>query len=412
MSVLTKGNSDNFQGRRILWVSFLILDLHFHRTAQLEILEHLAKRGHKTSLIAMYSKRKIQNENLRVRVISIPLRYIPLISPIMFAIMLFFFLPFYIIVLRPDYVITDPNIHTFGFISAIPFSKLGRIKLVLDVRSTPVEIIGIRGFLDSLCFNVSVFIAKKFFTGMTIVTSPMKEEVCKKFNLNPKFVEIWSNGVNIMLFNPIKCFLDGLNLRRKLGLNEKFVIIYHGTFTATRGLMEIVEAMSIVKRTNPQVVLLLLGAGPADDSLKNLINNKGLQDSVIIHNPVEYTEVPKYIAMTDVGIVPLPNHPYWRFQCPLNLLEYLAMNKAVIATDIPANRMIIGKEECGIYFTSNTPAEIARCITYAYENRGMLKEWGAIGWTIISTKYTWEKAAKDLENYLLSLDACKLNETN
>jgi glycosyltransferase involved in cell wall biosynthesis len=411
MAILTKEKLDNLlRGKRILWISFLILDLHFHKTAQLEILRHLAKRGHNTSLVAMYSKSKIQNENLQVRIISVPLRYIPLISPIIFTIMLFFFLPFYIIIMKPDYVITDPNISIFGFISALPFSKLRRIKLLLDVRSTPVEIVGIRRFLESLCFTASIHIAKKFFNGITIVTPLMKEEVCKRFNLNLKFVEVWSNGVNMTLFDPAKYFLKELDLRRKLGFNGKFVIFYHGAFTATRGLMETVEAMSIIKRMNPNVVLLLLGSGPINHSLRSLIRKKGLQDIVVIHNPVEYTEVPSYIAVADVGIVPLPNHPYWRFQCPLNLLEYLAMNKVVIASDIPANRIIIGNRECGVYFATTNPAEIARCIMYTYENRGILQKWGAIGRTIVNRKYTWEKVAKDLENYLLSIDAHKLNE--
>jgi len=119
---------------------------------------------------------------------------------------------------------------------------------------------------------------------------------------------------------------------------------------------------------------------------------------------VDYAEVPKYIAMCDVGIVPLPDLPYWRFQCPLKLLEYLAMKKVVIVTDIPAHRAIIGKEKCGIYISSVKPIGIAKSITYAYNNKEKLGKWGEIGRTIIKQEYTWEKVARDLENYLLSID--------
>ena len=105
--------------------------------------------------------------------------------------------------------------------------------------------------------------------------------------------------------------------------------------------------------------------------------------------------------MCDVGIVPLPDLPDWRSQCPLNLLEYLAMGKVVIATDIPANRKVIGKSKCGIYVSSADPREIAKAIMYAYDNKDELKEWGSYGRAIINAKYSWKKVAEDFENYLL-----------
>jgi glycosyltransferase involved in cell wall biosynthesis len=161
--------------------------------------------------------------------------------------------------------------------------------------------------------------------------------------------------------------------------------------------------MKILRSAYSDVVLFLLGTGPIVPMLKELIQKERLQDNVVIHNPVDYVEVPKYIGMSDVCIVPLPNHPYWRFQCPLKLLEYLAMEKVVIVTDIPAHRLIIGREKCGIYISSVKPIKIAKAIMYTYQIREKLEEWGATGRTIIDEKYCWEKVAKDLDNYLLSI---------
>ncbi len=379
------------------------MDVHLHKTSQLEILRNLAKLGHSTSLVAVHSKREIRNENPQLRIISIPLRYVPIISPVMFALMVFFLLPYYIIVLKPDYIIAEPDVSFFGFASALPFSKSKRTKLVLDIRSTMVETLGFRGRLQTLCFDASVLIAKKFFNGMTIITSLMKEEICRRFNIDPKSIGVWSSGVSATLFDGSSYLSEGEDLRRKLRLSKKFIILYHGAFTANRGLKETIEAMHVVKRAYSDVILFLLGNGPITDYLKNLITVQGLQNQVVIHDSVEYTEVPKYIAMSDVGIVPLPNHPYWRFQSPLKLLEYLAMEKTVIITDIPAHRSVIGQEKCGIYISLVEPNEIAKSILHAYNNKGKLEKWGKCGRIIIKEKYTWEKVAKELDNYLLSI---------
>jgi starch synthase len=395
--------SNDFRTKKIVWLSFLILDMNLHRTSQLEILRSLKKRGHDTNLIAMRSKNVFPTKNSEVRITLVPLRYVPAFSPLMFAIMVFFFLPFYIIVSKPDFIITEPDFPIFSFISALPFSRFKRTKLVLDIRSIPVETVGFRGFQQKFWFSLSILVAKKLFDGVTIITPTMRKEICNTFGIDPCNVGIWSSGVDTKLFNPEKYTPEGVELKRKLGLSGRFVVFYHGAFTATRGLKEAVESMKILRSDYPNVVLFLLGQGPTVSMLKHVVQKEGLQEHVIIHDPVDYTEVPKFIEMSDVCIVPLPDHPYWRFQCPLKLLEYLAMEKVVILTDIPAHRAVIGEAKCGVYLSSVNPMEIAKAIEYVYLNKDSLKEWGKIGREIVKREYTWEKVAGNLENYLLSI---------
>lgn len=371
----------------------------------LELLRQLAKRGYRSSVIAMRSRSIFQRDkSFHGRTFLIPLRDKPIISQVMYTVILFFFLPFYIVRLKPEFIIMHPNFSILSSIPSLVLSKFKRIKFILDIRSTPVEISGFRGSLQSFSFSISVLLAKKLFAGMTIITSPMKKEVCKKYKINPDKMGVFTSGVSTTLFNPRNYVSEGVELKRKLGLSKKFVVFYHGAFSATRGLVETIETIKILRDTFPDVVLFLLGTGSIVSELKDLVQKESLQSNVIIHDPVDHTEVPKFIKMSDLCIIPLPNHPYWSFQSPLKLLEYLAMEKIVIATDIPAHRAVIGKKKCGIYISSIKPAEIGKSIEYAYHNKEKLKEWGKPGRSIITEKYTWEKVAKDLESYLISID--------
>lgn len=404
MAVPKRNKPANFQGKAILWASSAVLDINLHSAALLHISRQFVELGYDTSLIAVRSTKMPQIENPKVHMISVPLRYVPLVSPVMFTIVLFFFLPIYIIIAKPDFItIQQPDVSILSSISGLLISKFRKVKFVLDVRSTPVETVGFRGFLHSFWFSASLLIAKKLFDGLTIITPLMKKEVCRKFDINPDKVGVWTAGVSATLFNPKNYVSKSMKLKRKLGLSGKFVVFYHGIFTATRGLTETIRAIKILKRKYPNIVFFLLGTGPIILMLKTMIRKEGLQGNVIVHNPVSHAEVPTFIGMCDVGVVPLPYHPYWRFQCPLKLLECLAMEKVVIATDIPAHRSIIGEVKCGIYISSVKPIEIAKSIEYAYHNKEKLKEWGKFGRRIINEKYTWEKVAKDLENYFLSI---------
>lgn len=394
MSPVSSGN------KRLVWVTYLFLDLLFHKTSRIEILEHLAKRGYTVYLVGVHSQRKFELKNSNINVVSIPLRYVPGLSPLLFTCISLFIFPFYLISRQPDFVIVEPGVSSLGFLWRPIFRLFRRTRFILDVRSTPVETIGTHGRLEAFLFRISVFLAKVFFDGITIITSLMKNEVCENFRIDKRFVGVWTSGVSQELFDPMKYSEGTHHLRRKLGLDEKFVVFYHGYLGVKRGILESVRSIPLIANQWNDIVLFLLGNGPALSEIENEIVTSGLQGRVIVHPPVSYNDVPKYIAMCDVGIVPLPDLPDWKFQCPLKLLELMSMKKPVILTRIPAHKEVISDEECGIYVSSADPAEIAHAIAFARKNRDNLQHMGTCGKSIIASRYTWDKVAKDFDGYL------------
>jgi glycosyltransferase involved in cell wall biosynthesis len=246
-------------------------------------------------------------------------------------------------------------------------------------------------------------LAKRLFSGLTTITPMMKEEICSEFSIKPSRVGTWASGVSPTIFDPNEWRARGNELRAKLGLSGKFVVFYHGSLSDNRGISETIEATKIILKNHSGIALFLLGSGPFASELKFIIKKENLQHNVFIHNAVKYEQVPAFISMCDVGIIPLPNYSIWRPQSPLKLLEYLAMKKVVIATDLPAHRNVLDNQKCGIYLSSVNPQIIARGIEYALINKDKLGNWGDSGRKIILSNYTWEKVAGDLEHFLLGL---------
>jgi len=54
----------------------------------------------------------------------------------------------------------------------------------------------------------------------------------------------------------------------------------------------------------------------------------------------QYTDLPSYMRVTDVGVVPYPDNQKNRASFPLKILEYLAAGRRVVATDLPAVRWL------------------------------------------------------------------------
>jgi glycosyltransferase involved in cell wall biosynthesis len=400
--------STSLQQRRIVWARNMLLDIDLYAKAEIEILHHLTERGYEIFFISGQSKQRYKFKNSKIHLFSIPVRKsLPLVSRFIFTVVQFFYFPLYLINVKPHFVIIDAD-SIFGLMPMLPICRLLGVKVVLDIRSTPTPIenldrkVGLHQYLINLTFNTSVDIAKKKLDGMTIITDLMKKEICNKFHIDPNWVGVWSSGVSTELFRYEEYVHNGIELRKELGLTHRFIICYHGGFSQSRGLMAAINAMVMVRDRYPDAVLFLIGTGSIQTvgDMREAIQNNGLQDIVILHDAVDHVEIPKYIAMCDVGIVPLHDLPQWRHQCPLKLLEYLAMKKVVILTDIPCHREIVGNDKCGIYLSAISPAGIARSIAFAYDNKENLKEWGAKGRVIVKNKYTWERIAENLDDYL------------
>lgn len=377
--------------------------MHLYVSDVMQALAHLEEHGHSATMLSFRSKNFARPRNLHMQLI--PVRYVPGISQIVTTLILAFLLPFYVALSNPAYVMMNPDVSTLSSLPSIIVSKFKKTKFILDIRSTPVETVGSRGTLQRFWFAASVLVAKRFFDGMTTITPLMRKEICDDFNLSSERIGIWTSGVSTSLFNPEKHSEEAIALRQALGLSDKFVVFYHGVFSASRGLTETLGAIKILKQKCPNIALFLLGSGPLLDRLKSMVDELGLQHNVIIHNSVGHEQVPAFICLSDVCILPLQFSPYWRYQCPLKLLEYLSMKKVAIVTDLPANRMVIGDAKCGIYLSSVEPLEIAESIEYAYANKDKLENWGEFGRPIVEEKYTWEKVVASLEKYLLSV-AC------
>jgi len=312
--------------------------------------------------------------------------------------MLLFYLPKAIKKERPGVIIAN----IYDLLGMIPALLFPRVKLVVDIRSSFGTVKGIRGHIGKITYHMSIKLAKYLCDGITVTSSALKEEVCTNYNLDPAKVGVVTNGVSLDIFDYEKNIASSEKLRERLRMSNRFIVLYHGSIGIKRGLQETVEAMARVAAKHPEILLFVLGTGPVQfmDKLKSLVAKKHLENNVHIHRPVIHQEVPRFILMCDVGILPADNDSFPRTSCPLKLLEYLAMRKPVIGTDIPFTEEILRYGHCVVLMSSNKPQNIASAIGHTYENRAFLEQMGKIGRAIVEQHYSWEKKAKDLEDFI------------
>jgi glycosyltransferase involved in cell wall biosynthesis len=177
------------------------------------------------------------------------------------------------------------------------------------------------------------------------------EEVVK--NLGAKNTGVIGAGIDLDKFDHN---LDGSELRKNLGIKEdEKVLFFMGFLYHFSGLKEIILEISNVEHLNFK--LLIVGDGEAYSDLKKTIEKYKLEDKVFLVGRKDYKEIPKYIAASDICILPAdPNERIMQDIVPIKLYEYMAMSKPVITTKLPGIMMEFG-EENGIHYVDK-PSDV------------------------------------------------------
>lgn len=171
-------------------------------------------------------------------------------------------------------------------------------------------------------------------------------------------------------------------------------LIYVGTVSKPRGRDVLLEAMPLVAKAGERVRLTIIGA--SDDQLaycRNRMRELGVQDEIQVLGRVSGTEIPHHLAQADIGICLWEDRPWWRFNPPTKLFEYLAAGLPVLASNIRTHTRYIQNEVNGFIFDYRA-ADLARAIIEISRRRQMLAQMRANA-AQAGQQYLWSRIEPD-----------------
>lgn len=152
-------------------------------------------------------------------------------------------------------------------------------------------------------------------------------------------------------------------LRQKLTLpRERRILLFQGGFAPHRNLESLIQAMSLVKTSD--VDLVLMGFGEFGERLKAKAQNLGLLNRRIYFLPaVPQSELLQHSASADMGIIPYPHVDLNSYYCtPNKLFEFIQAGLPILANDSPELRRFVEEEGFGLVRPLNTAKQIAEAI--------------------------------------------------
>ncbi len=210
-------------------------------------------------------------------------------------------------------------------------------------------------------------------------------------------IEILPNAIDLSAFEDV----DPSDMRQRLGIGpHERVAIYCGRLAREKNLPFMLHALRRVLLEMPERRLLLVGEGAERDDLMLLVLRLGLGDRVLFSGRIEYAEIPRYYAASDLFVMTSVTEVR-----PLALIEAMASGLPVVAVAAPGSSDTVTSGTDGL-LTDEDPAEFADAVRRLLTEDAVRQEMGrraretARTYSIIDTTrrlvgiYEWARASR------------------
>ena len=210
-----------------------------------------------------------------------------------------------------------------------------------------------------------------------------------KLGIDREKIDIVPNGVDAKVFYPQK---ENESLVQKYNLENKTVYGFIGSITKYEGLSDLLYALALLKKEQPNIHCLIVGDGPALPRLRELVKTLNVSDIVSFVGRVPHNEVKDYYSVIDIFPFPRINAKVCRLVTPLKPFEVMAMGKLALVSNIPALNEMVKEGETGLVFETENIESLTTCLKKApeYKEVGLKsREWVEKNrdWSILSKRY-------------------------
>ena len=194
---------------------------------------------------------------------------------------------------------------------------------------------------------------------------------------------------------------------RRLGLEGKTVVGYIGTFFGFEGVVDLVRAIAkIVKSGRDDVAGLIVGRGATYEACRETAAELGVEAQIVHPGHVDPDEVESMYSVLDILVYPRRQFRITELVTPLKPLEAMAMEKAVIGSDVGGIAELIADEKTGLLFRSGDVDDLARQILRLVDDAALRQEFGHTARRWIETERDWRSIVPTYSHiYAAVLDA-------
>jgi len=221
-----------------------------------------------------------------------------------------------------------------------------------------------------------------------ITVSNATKEYVLSLGAKPDKIKVLYNGVDLNHFKPMPP--RRAEMRRKLGIPQNSTVaLTVRRLVYKNGIDTLIESAKIAVKKNPNLVFLVVGKGPDQNSVQERIRQLGLEGNFKIVGFVSDEDLPYCYNASDFFVLPSKSGE----GLPLVALEAMACGLPVMATDVGGTREILMKD-FGRLVPPNQPEQMAKAIL-EYSGADLSSRRRELR-AAVEEKYSWERNVETL----------------
>lgn len=223
-----------------------------------------------------------------------------------------------------------------------------------------------------------------------VVSKQNRTEAIEYYGLDDRRISVIPNGVDTFRFSPE---VDGMEVRRRLGLEDKQVILFVGGLRDRKGIPYLMQAMKYVRKEISNSVLVICGEGSQRRNLQEMSHELGVSEYTIFTGEVSYEDLPGYYAACDLFVLPSNYEAQG-----IVLLEAMSSQRALVATRVGGIPETVG-DDTGILVPPRDPSALAQATLKLLKNAALRERMAEVG-RKRAAGFDWKMVAdKTLELY-------------
>ena len=176
------------------------------------------------------------------------------------------------------------------------------------------------------------------------------------------------------------------------------VLLFLGSLHRWKGVETAIRAMVKIDGAKLRIV-----GGPHDRiaELAALCRRLGVEDKVQLVGPVPPSERFAVIDNADICLLPLNDTAIGgRYTSPLKLFEYMAMGKAIVASDLPALRIILEDRRDALLVSPGSPDALAAAIGELLVDPALRDRIGTHARMLSEASFSWTERSKRIGQFV------------
>jgi glycosyltransferase involved in cell wall biosynthesis len=277
------------------------------------------------------------------------------------------------------------------FLVALPYKLLG-VKYIFDHHDAIPELYfskyGTQGFL----YKAQVLLEKltyRFSDVVMATNASYKGLAVTRGGLAREDVFIVRNGPDLETFKAVPP-----NPALKYG--KAYLVGYVGTMSDQEGLDILLDvALHLKKLGRLDIHFTCVGKGPALISLRNMVKDKHLEDTVDFTGRVSDDQLLEILSTADVCVNPDRPCEMNDISTMIKIMEYMALRKPIVQFDLREGRF--SAQDAAVYADkSNQVADFADKIIWLLDNPNERRRMGEFGRRRVEEELAWQYSVQNL----------------